>query len=126
MQAGQAEIILRPETWEGRSLSLADVLAEQAGIETRRYGGLGSFQTVSIRGSTGARVLVYLDDVPLNSAGGAPVDLGKIDLDLLDRVEIRKGIAPAEDGGNAMGGVIRLYTRGHSPVTLRKIGRAHV
>lgn len=119
MQASQAEVILRPETWEGRSLSLADVLAEQAGIETRRYGGLGSFQTVSIRGSTGARVQVYLDDVPLNSAGGAPVDLGKIDLDLLDRVEIRKGIAPAEDGGNAMGGVIRLYTRGHSHATLR-------
>jgi|GEM_PF-7055317 len=112
LNAGQGELTLLPGDWEGRTLTLADLLAEQAGIETRRYGGLGSFQTLSIRGATGARVKVYLDDIPLNSAGGGPVDLGKIDLVLLERIEVRKGIAPAEDGGNSLGGVIRLYTRG--------------
>lgn len=117
LRAAQSEVILTQEAWAGRPVSLADVLAEQAGIETRRYGGVGSFQTVSMRGSTAARVQVLLDDVPLNSAGGGPVDLGKLDLGVIERIEAVKGMVPAEDGGNGMGGVVRLYTKGHSQGT---------
>jgi hypothetical protein len=69
LDANQSEIVLYAKEWQGRQLSLADILAEQAGIETRRYGGLGSFQTVSLRGSASAQVEVYMDDVPLHSAG---------------------------------------------------------
>jgi outer membrane cobalamin receptor len=113
LRAAQSEVVLLPKDWEGRSVSLADLIAEQAGIETRRYGGMGSFQTVTVRGGGSDRLLVYLDDVPLNSAGGGPVDLGKLNLDLFERIEIRKGMVPAEEGGNAMGGSLHLYTRGH-------------
>lgn len=122
LMAGQSQVVLTREAWEGRPVSLADVLAEQAGIETRRYGGVGSFQTISMRGSTGARVTVLLDDVPLNSAGGGPVDLGKLDLGVIERIEAVRGMVPAEDGGNGMGGVVRLYSRGH----VRGTGSAQV
>jgi outer membrane cobalamin receptor len=111
LKAGQSEITLRSEAWQGRAISLPDILAEQAGIETRRYGGIGSFQTASIRGSSGSRLLVFLDGVPMNSAGGGAVDLGKINLDGIDRIEIRKGMAPASEGGNGMGGVVHLYSK---------------
>lgn len=111
LSASQSEIVLHSEDWQGRAFSLPDLLAEQAGVETRKYGGIGSFQTISIRGATGTRLMVYLDGVPLNSAGGGSVDLGKINLDGLERIEIRKGIAPASEGGNGMGGVVHLFSK---------------
>ncbi len=114
LRAGQSEIEIQADAWQGRAISLPDILAEQAGIETRRYGGLGSFQTASIRGASGSRLLVFLDGVPMNSAGGGAVDLGKINLDGLERIEIRKGMVPASEGGNGMGGVVHLYSKlGH-------------
>ena len=43
----------------------ADALEQAAGVQVQRYGGLGAFSTISIRGSSANQVPVYLDGVPL-------------------------------------------------------------
>ena len=60
------------------STTLADLLSSAVGVQVKRYGGLGSFSTVSIRGSTAEQVVVYLDGVPLNQAIGGGADVGRI------------------------------------------------
>ena len=60
-QVGPAPIVLKPADWEGSGLGLADLLATQAGMHTRRMGGMGSFQAVSIRGVAANKVVVCID-----------------------------------------------------------------
>jgi len=60
--------------------NLATTLDAATGVNVRRYGGLGSFSTVSIRGSTSEQVQIFIDGVPLSSAVGGGIDLSCISL----------------------------------------------
>jgi outer membrane cobalamin receptor len=91
--------------------SVADVLSESVGVQVRRFGGLGAFSTVSIRGSTPSQVEVYLDNVLQNSANAGLVDLGSLPLDNVERIEIYRGFAPLQLGAGSIGGAINLITR---------------
>ena len=102
---------LRAEDWEGKDFALADFLAEQAGVRAHRNGGMGSFQTVSIRGAAAKSVLICIDGVPMEDAGGGASNLGGIDLNQIEKVEIYKSYAPARFGGNGIGGVINFVTK---------------
>ena len=90
---------------------IAQLLQVATGISIRRYGGLGSSSTVSIRGSTSEQVLVYLDGIPLNRAGGGGVDLGAMPVAGIESVDVYRGAVPARFGGNSLGGVLHLRTR---------------
>ncbi|KMQ49630.1 TonB-dependent receptor [Chitinispirillum alkaliphilum] len=111
LEKTQSFSVIRPEEWQGTTKSVADVIAEQTGIQTIRYGGTGSFQTVSVRGIQGNKVLVLLDGIPLNSAMGGAVDLGGISPQRIGEIEIYKGVVPGEFGGNSLGGVINLRSK---------------
>lgn len=91
--------------------SVADVLAESVGVQVRRFGGLGAFSTISIRGSTPNQVEVFLDGVRLNQANFGLVDLGDLPLDNVDRIEVYRGFAPLQLGAGNIGGGINLVTR---------------
>ncbi len=111
LESSQSLSIIKPAEWIGTNKTVADVVAEQTGVQTRRYGGTGSFQTVTIRGVQGNEVLVLLDCIPLNCAMGGAVDMGAINPDRIGEIEVYKGIAPAEFGGNSLGGVINLKSK---------------
>jgi outer membrane receptor protein involved in Fe transport len=111
LESNRSVLMITPEEWQGTNKSVADVIAEHTGIQTRKYGGMGSFQTVSIRGIKGSEVLVLLDGVPLNSAMGGAVDLGTINPMHLQEIEVYKGISSMMFGGNSLGGVINLKTK---------------
>lgn len=91
--------------------TLADILQEVSGVRVNRLGGLESYTTVSIRGSTAAQVLVLRDGVPLNAASGAEVNLSEVSLDEIERIEVYRGASPGHFGTGGMGGVINLVSR---------------
>ena len=99
--------------------SVADVLAETVGLQVRRFGGLGAFSTVSIRGSTPNQVDVYLDNILLNRANAGFVNLGNLPLENVERIEVYRGFAPLRLGAGSIGGAVNLVTRqiGTKPVT---------
>lgn len=103
--------------------SLPQVLEQAAGVSIRRQGGLGSFSTISIRGSTAEQVQIYLDGVPLNQATGGGVDLGDLPVGGVESIEIYRGAVPARFGGNSIGGVVHIRTRQAGG---DMAGRAHV
>ena len=90
---------------------LAQTLDRATGVNIRRYGGLGAFSTLSIRGSTAEQVQVFLDGVPLNQAVGGGVDLGGLPIGGVESVDIYRGAVPARFGGNSLGGVVHIRTQ---------------
>ena len=115
LQASSSYAEVLPEAWEGRGFSAAEVLASLPGVQYYRQGGVGSFQTVSIRGVAAKNIVVCIDGVPLNDASGGAVDLGTIDLNQVEKIEVYKDRVPARFGGRGIGGAINFITKGAKP-----------
>jgi len=91
--------------------TLAEALAEAVGVQVRRFGGLGAFSTVSIRGVPSNQVQFFLDGIPLSRARNDVVNLADLPLDVLERIEVYRSTAPVRFGAGAIGGVVNLVTR---------------
>ena len=102
--------VLEKEQLQQSGNSLAEVIASESGIQFRQSGGLGSFSTVSLRGSSAEQVNVYLDGVLLNEASGGGVNLSDIELMQAEKVEVYRGTVPVQLGNSAIGGAINITT----------------
>lgn len=91
--------------------TLTDVLDESVGVSVRRYGGLGDFSTVSIRGSTPGQVGVFFDGVALTRARSETVNLADLPLDQLGAVEVYRGVSPLALSASALAGAVNLVSR---------------
>ena len=100
-----------PSSWEGRGMSAAEVLSALPGIQSYKQGGMGSFQTVSVRGIAARNILICIDGVPMNDAGGGATSLASIDLNNVEKIEIYKDRVPAKFGGAGLGGAINFVTK---------------
>jgi iron complex outermembrane receptor protein len=87
---------------------LPQLLSELPGLSVTRLGGLGSFATLSLRGSSANQVAVYFDGVPLSAASGGGVDIGLIPAVDLESVEVYRGMSPIGFGSSAIGGIVSL------------------
>ena len=91
--------------------TLTDVLANTVGVQVRRFGGLGDFSTVSVRGFSPGQVQIYLDGVPLSRADNEVVNLSDLPLDAVDHVEVYRGVTPLVFAQSGPGGVVNVVTR---------------
>lgn len=102
----------------GRGMSLGDVLETTAGLQLRRFGGIGAPTMLSIRGMGGNHVAFVLDDQPILSATQGPLNLSTLPLPLLESIEIYRGAGPSRFQ-SPMGGVVRMIS--HAPRDRLKI-----
>jgi outer membrane cobalamin receptor len=93
------------------ALSVADALQEVAGVSVTDNGTAGSVQSLSLRGSTAAQVLVLVDGVRLNDSRQGGADLSQIPIDNIQRVEIVRGGTSALYGADAVAGVVNIITK---------------
>ncbi|WP_028314722.1 TonB-dependent receptor [Desulfatibacillum aliphaticivorans] len=102
--------VIPREQFIGKMENLAQVLKKEAGIQVKQSGGLGSFSTVSLRGSSSDQVMIYLDGILLNDASGGGVDLSNISLADVSSINVYRGVSPASFGKAGIGGVINIKT----------------
>ncbi|HSG29644.1 MAG TPA: TonB-dependent receptor [Candidatus Krumholzibacterium sp.] len=102
--------LIEIDSEENLMTDAATVLSRATGVSVRQYGGLGSYATMSIRGSSSAQVQFYLDGVPLNDSYSGMTDLSEIPLGDVDRIEIYRGFSPANFGNSSIGGTVNLVT----------------
>jgi outer membrane receptor protein involved in Fe transport len=102
---------IKAEDIKGRFQDLPSVLQQQSGITIQRAGAIGEYSTASIRGEPAGNVKVFLDGMPLNSASDGVVDLSKIPLGLIQRMDIYKGCVPIELSEEGVGNVINLSSK---------------
>lgn len=91
--------------------SVADALGAAVGAQTRSLGGLGAFESVSVRGAAPGHTAVLIDGVPLARIAAVTTDLGRFALDSFGEVDLYRGAVPVELGGAGVGGAINLVTR---------------
>src|SRR5262245_62177583 len=103
--------VLEIDDYTAENKNLPDLLSEQAGVFVRRFGGAGDRSELSIRGSSAQQVVVAIDGVRANSALTGGLDLSRICLPLVERVEIARGAGATREGSGAIGGVVNLVTR---------------
>ncbi|GHH04016.1 TonB-dependent siderophore myxochelin receptor MxcH [Comamonas sp. JC664] len=90
-----------------RSADMGQVLAAQEGVEVRRSGGLGSTLRFSLNGLTDDQIRFFLDGVPLDLSG-YPFGFANVPVNLVDSIQIYRGVVPSRFGADALGGAVNL------------------
>jgi vitamin B12 transporter len=88
---------------------LGEVLARVQGINIRRDGGLGSTARFSLNGLQNEQIRFFLDGIPLDVAG-YPFGVANVPVNLIERVEVYRGVVPIRFGADALGGALNLVT----------------
>jgi vitamin B12 transporter len=111
-----SEAVTVIETKEARreSADLGEVMARTQGVSIRRAGGLGSGARLSLNGLTDDQIRFFFDGVPLEVAGFG-FGISNVPVNLIERVEVYRGVVPIRFGADALGGAVNLV----SPEDLR-------
>jgi len=102
--------ILDLSALQGQSASLIELLNKTAGVRIRSTGGLGASNQILLNGFQNKAVRFFKDGIPTDYLGAA-FDLGSVPVNLLDRVEIYKGVVPVYLGADALGGAVNLVSK---------------
>jgi iron complex outermembrane receptor protein len=102
--------VVHPDEHPGTA-SVADAVGASVGAQTRSLGGLGAFESVTVRGAAPGHTQVLIDGVPLARIAAVTTDLGRFALDSFGEVDLYRGAVPIEMGGAGVGGAINLVTR---------------
>ncbi len=100
---------------KGYNIYVPDVLQHEPDIDISRRSLMGDTADIlSIRGLSGNRIMLNINDRPVNASGvvgGYYIDWSTIPLDNIERIEIIKGGSSVRYGDNALGGVINIVTK---------------
>ncbi|MCB9689008.1 MAG: TonB-dependent receptor [Alphaproteobacteria bacterium] len=102
------EVIDRDAIVASGARDLSELLEQQPGVDVQR-GLLGA--AVRLRGLEPQHTLLLVDGQRVVGRKDGTVDLSRIPVDQIERVEILKGAASALYGSDAMGGVVQIVTR---------------
>ncbi len=91
--------------------TLAELLAQQPGLQLSSNGGLGKTASVFMRGLEARHTLLLVDGVRVGSATVGSPSLDNLPLESIERIEIVRGPMSSLYGAGAMGGVIQVFTR---------------
>jgi vitamin B12 transporter len=106
-ESAEAVAVVDTAVARRESADLGELLARGEGIGVRRSGGLGSATRLSLAGFSDERVRVFLDGVPL-ALTGHPMGIGNVPVNVVDQVEVYRGVVPVRFGADALGGAINL------------------
>lgn len=112
VQSAEAVTVLDTRRAKQRSSDLGEIMARTQGVSVRRSGGLGSGERFSLNGLEGAQIRFFLDGVPLELAG-YPFGIANVPVNLVERIEIYRGVVPIRFGSDALGGAVHLVTDPH-------------
>ena len=87
-----------------KTATLNEILDNAAGIKVAQQGGLGNASRIIIQGMDGKRIGIFINGMPMGNSD--EFQLSSIPIDMVDEVEIYKGIIPAWLGGDGLGGAV--------------------
>lgn len=96
--------------FKNSNLDVSNMLAKVSGVNIREKGGLGSDFTFSINGLSGKQVKFFIDGVPMENYGSS-FNINNIPVNLIDHIEVYKGVVPVWLGRDALGGAVNIITR---------------
>lgn len=91
-----------------RSSDLGEIMARTYGVSIRRSGGLGSDTRFSLNGLQQDQIRFFANGIPLEHA--YPFRVASIPVNLLERVEIYRGVVPVRYASDALGGAVNFVS----------------
>ena len=107
---GFVHLIDRSE-FDHRFVDFSDLLDTLPGIQVSQSGGTGTFSSVSVRGSSGKQVNIFLDGLLLNSPNSGSASVSQIPSILIERIEAYPDFTPAQLGNANLAGAINFKSR---------------
>ncbi len=101
------EVLMKDDIEARGSVRLTDLLAEQAGISIVHEFGAG----LQMQGLNSDYILVLIDSEPVIGRSGGTLDLDRLTVRGLERIEIVRGPSSSLYGSDALAGVVNLITR---------------
>ena len=92
-----------------QQLDVNQVLKNKSGINIRSTGGMGSSFSFSLNGLSDQRIRFFVDDIPIDYLGEA-YQPNNLPVNLVDRIDIYKGVVPVRLGADALGGAVNIVT----------------
>ncbi|GAA5219490.1 TonB-dependent receptor [Membranihabitans marinus] len=108
--SSQSVSVLETKTLYNQSNNTADILNKISGVKVRQSGGLGSNADIFINGMSGKQIKFFMDGIPL-SYFGSGMSLNVLPINIMERIEVYKGMVPVNLGADALGGAINVVTR---------------
>jgi len=111
------DIISKEEIKKSNAYGLKELLEQSSGLNITESGPGITQNSIFIRGAASKNVLYLLDGVKLNNPGHPNMGFNPalISLENIERIEVIKGSQSVLYGGNALGGVIAMYTNKDQP-----------
>ncbi len=106
-----ATVIDASEIARAKTTTVLDLLRTVPGLDVVQSGGPGGVTSLFLRGTSSTQTLVLVDGVPLNSPYFGGTDLSAVSTANVERIEIVRGPFSALYGSEAIGGVVRIFTR---------------
>ena len=111
--ASSVTVISRADIEKSNANLALDLLRDVPGVDIVRVGGDGQQTSIFMRGSNSNHVLVIVDGVEMVDPSGPnnAYDLAFLRTDNIERIEVLRGPQSVLYGSEAIGGVIRVFTR---------------
>ena len=106
--SAEAVSVVDMRTAKQQTADLGEVLARTPGISVQREAGIGSETRISLNGLQGLQVKFFVDGIPLDESGYPA--LADIPVNLVERIEVYRGVVPARFGADALGGAVNVVT----------------
>ncbi|UTW66045.1 TonB-dependent receptor [bacterium SCSIO 12643] len=108
-EVGYAVDVLETRELKNIVSDVNQVIKMTPGIHIRESGGLGSGFKLSVNGLSGNQIRFFIDYIPMENFGSA-LSMNNIPVNLIDRVEVYKGVVPISLGADALGGAIHILS----------------
>lgn len=102
-------VISRAEIQSRGAVTLDQALKTQLNINISKDDILGS--GIQMQGMSGNKVKILIDGMPMNGREGGNINLGQINMNNVERIEIVQGPMSVVYGTDALGGVVNIITR---------------
>ena len=100
--------VIRLHRQKKRASDMGEIMARTYGVSVRRSGGLGSDTRFSLNGLQQDQIRFFLNGIPLEH--GFPFGVANIPVNLLERVEIYRGVVPVRYASDALGGAVNFVS----------------
>ena len=101
--------VIESKEFKNLSTNANSILSRISGVNIRESGGLGSQFSLSLNGLSGNQVRIFLNGVPMDYFGTS-LSLNNFAANIIERIEVYKGVVPVHLSSDALGGAINVVT----------------
>ncbi len=102
------------------AVTLDDALKNQLNIRIGNDNILGS--SVGMQGMSADKVKILIDGIPVNGREGGSINIGQLNMNNVERIEMIQGPMSVVYGTDALGGIINIITRKETKSLAAQVG----